>query len=76
MADNYIILINDNISKLHSDANDLVNKGYIPSGAITQVPYKSSFKLEATNYIDYNSSSSNMRITFMQSFYKPQINSI
>ena len=76
MANNYILLVNTNITNLHKEAVDLVNKGYIPSGAITQVATKGEFKVNSDNIVDFNSPDKNMRVTFIQSFYKPPTISI
>lgn len=76
MASNYVVATSYSLETLQKDVSTLVDKGYIPSGGITQVTYKSKFYLSSQNSVSYNASTSDMRIQFIQALYKPQTNSI
>lgn len=74
--DNYVVINTYSLEELYKQANKLIDLGYIPAGGITQVPYKSSFYTNHQNLVRYSDTTSDMRIQFLQSFYKPKTNSI
>lgn len=73
---NYIVTTSYSLETLQKEVSTLVDKGYIPSGGITQVTYKSKFYTDSMNHVSYNATYSDMRIQFIQALYKPQTNSI
>lgn len=57
---------------LTTEANLLISQGYLPLGGVTTVATKHEFTHEGKAIVDFCSSTNNMLITFMQTFYKPQ----
>jgi hypothetical protein len=58
---------------LIQEANLLISKGYTPLGGVTSVTTEESLDYGCNLHVDYNSTRNYMKITFMQTFYKPQI---
>lgn len=70
----FLIISTHSLKDLQQRAYKLVDKGYIPAGGITQVPYSSDFDIGGQNTV--SNSDITTHIQFLQSFYKPPTNSI
>ena len=70
----FIVISTKDLRDLQYRASELIDKGYIPAGGITQVPYSYKFYIDEANAL--RDSDSITHIQFLQSFYKPPTNSI
>lgn len=73
---NYTVVYDISLSNLQKEADKLVSKGYVPSGGITTFAHDNSFHTDSEVFVDFNSETRDMKVKFLQAFYKPQTSSI